>query len=88
MDIQSFDIARLVSVYPDRSGLQWFTKSWFNNSEVGEAAVEIELQQAIDFIRDRIDKDEWLERYFPEQMKVYHQAIEQTREQLLNQLNM
>ena len=29
-----------------------------------------------------------LEEYFPKQMEVYHHAIEQTREQLMNQLNM
>ena len=36
------------------------------------------------FINDNIDKDDWLEEYFPQQMEVYHKAIEQTREQLLN----
>jgi len=49
--------------------------------------VEIELQQAILFIHDRIEKDAWLEEYFPKQMEVYHQAIKQTREQILGQLN-
>jgi len=29
-----------------------------------------------------------LEEYFPKQMEVYHHAIEQTREQLMNQMNM
>ncbi len=29
------------------------------------------------------DRDKWLEEYYPKQMEVYHQAIEQTREQLL-----
>ena len=28
-----------------------------------------------------------LEEYFPMQMDVYHHAIEQTREQLMNQMN-
>lgn len=49
--------------------------------------MEIELQQAILFIHDRIEKYAWLEEYFPKQMEVYHQAIEQTREQILGQLN-
>ena len=62
-------------------------KAWFNNREEGECSVEIELQQAILFIHDRIEKDAWLEEYFPKQMEVYHQAIEQTREQILGQLN-
>ena len=87
IDIQSFDIPRLVSVYPDRAGVRWWTKAWFNNREEGECSVEIELQQAILFIHDRIEKDAWLEEYFPKQMEVYHQAIEQTREQVLGQLN-
>ena len=29
--MQSFDIPRLVSVYPDKSGIRWWTKAWFNN---------------------------------------------------------
>ena len=73
VDIQSFDIPRIVSVYPDRAGVRWWS------------SVEIERQQAILFIRDRIEKDEWLTEYFPKQMEVYHHAIEQTKEQLLNQ---
>lgn len=87
IDVQSFDIPRLVSVYPDRAGVRWWTKAWFNNREEGECSVETELQQAILFIHDRIEKDAWLEEYFPKQMEVYHQAIEQTREQILGQLN-
>ena len=86
-DIQSFDISRIVSVYPDRSGIRWWTKAWFNNSEKGEAAIEIDRQLAIKFINDNIEKDDWLEEYFPKQMEVYHHAIEQTREQILSQLN-
>ncbi|EFI72601.1 hypothetical protein SAMN05444375_11654 [Segatella baroniae B14] len=88
IDIQSFDIKRIVSVYPDRSGLRWWTKAWFNNSENGEDAIEIDRQIAIRFINDNIDKDEWLEEYFPKQMEVYHHAIEQTREQILSQMNL
>lgn len=88
IDIQSFDIPRLVSVYPDRSGIRWWTKAWFNNSEAGEAAIEIDRQLAIKFINENIEKDEWLEEYFPKQMEVYHNAIEQTREQILSQLNL
>ena len=87
IDIQSFDIPRLVSVYPDRAGVRWWTKAWFNNRDEGECSIEIERQQAIQFIQNRIDKDMWLEEYFPKQMEVYHHAIEQTKEQLLQQLN-
>ncbi len=87
IDIQTFDIPRLVSVYPDRAGVRWWTKAWFNNRDEGECSVEIERQQAIQFIQNRIDKDLWLEEYFPKQMEVYHHAIEQTKEQLLQQLN-
>ena len=63
--------------------MRWWTKAWFNNHEVGESSVEIERQQAIQFILDRIDKDDWLTEFFPKQMEVYRNAIEQTREQLL-----
>lgn len=33
-----------------------------------------------------IAKDAMLEKYFPKQMQIYHQAIEQTREQFLSSL--
>lgn len=85
--MQSFDIPRIVSVYPDRAGVRFWTKAWFNNREEGEASVEIEREQAIRFIQDRVEKDEWLEEYFPRQMEIYRNAIDQTREQLLNRMN-
>lgn len=88
IDIQSFDIPRAVTVYPDRAGIRWWTKAWFNNREEGEASVEIERTQAVDFIHDRIGKDAWLEAFFPKQMEVYRNAIEQTKEQLLKQVNL
>ena len=87
IDLQSFDIPRIVSVYQDRSGLRWWTKAWFNKNQVGESSVEIDIQTAIKFIQNQCDKDEWLEKFFPTQMQVYHRAIEQTREQLLSQVN-
>ena len=31
--------------YPDRAGVRWWTKAWFNNREEGEASVEIEREQ-------------------------------------------
>ncbi len=83
MDIQSFDIPRLVTVYPDKTGIRWWTKLWINRREAGEAAVEITRGLAISFMEGNIEKDAWLEEYYPEQMKVYRQAIEQTRQQLL-----
>ncbi|MCE9107411.1 hypothetical protein [Bacteroides pyogenes] len=87
IDVRSFDIQRLVTVYPDKSGIRWWTKAWFNGSEDGEAAVEIERECAIQFLLDRIDKERMLEEYYPKQMEVYHNAIEQTKENLLKQLN-
>lgn len=87
IDIQTFDIARMVAVYPDRDGIQWWIKAWFNNRHIGESAILISRMIAIDFIRNNEKgKDEWLEEYYPQQMQVYHQAIEQTKEQLINQL--
>lgn len=49
--------------------------------------MEIEREQAIRFIQDNIEKDAWLEMFFPRQMEIYHNAIEQTKEQLLKQIN-
>lgn len=87
IDVQHFDIPRIVSVYPDRAGVRWWTKAWFNNRDEGEPSVEITRQAAILFLHDRIDKDGWLEEHFPKQMEVYHRAIEQTREQLISMKN-
>jgi hypothetical protein len=77
----------LVTVYPDKAGIRWWCKAWFNNSEDGEPAVEIAMQQAIQFLLDRLHKDEMLQEYYPKQMEAYQNAIIQTKEQLLNQLN-
>ena len=79
MDIQSFDIPRIVSVYPDRAGVRWWTK--------GEPSVEIEERMAVQFIHCQVDKDAWLEEHYPKQMEIYHNAIEQTKEQILQQYN-
>ena len=83
-----FIIVGQVTLYFPRAGVRWWTKAWFNNREEGEASVEIEREQAIRFIHDNIEKDAWLEEFFPKQMEVYHNAIEQTKEQLLKQINM
>lgn len=85
IDIQSFDIQRWVSVYPDRDGIVWWTKAWFNGRKKGERAIEITRQLAIKFIHDDIEKDEWLEQFFPKQMAVLHAALAQTREQVIDQ---
>lgn len=82
-DMQSFDIQRIVSVYPDRDGIVWWTKAWFNGKQKGEKAIEITRQSAIDFINRNIIKDEWLEQFFPKQMQNLHAALEQTREQVI-----
>lgn len=82
-DMQSFDIQRVVSVYPNRDGIVWWTKAWFNGKKKGERAIEISRQSAIDFINRNIVKDEWLEQFFPKQMQNLHAALEQTREQVI-----
>ena len=38
IDIQSFDIQRLVSVYPDKDGINWWTKSLVQRQEAGRAS--------------------------------------------------
>ena len=60
--------------------------AWFNGKEEAEHSVEVERQSAIMFIHDQIEKDVMLETYYPKQMEAYHNAIEQTKEQLLKQL--
>lgn len=49
--------------------------------------MEINRQTAVGFIRDEIAKDAMLEKYYPKQMEACRHAIEQTREQLMKQLN-
>ena len=85
--MQSFDIPRQVSVYPDRAETRWWTKAWFNNQEEGENSIEITRLTAVRFRQNQIDKDTMLEEYFPKQMEIYRNAIEQTRVQLLKQIN-
>ena len=81
--VRSFDVPRIASVYPDNAGIRWWTKAWFNNREHGEDVIEISREMAIKFIQGEIGKDAWLERYYPKQMSIYHNAIEMTRKQLL-----
>lgn len=83
IDIQSFDIPRKVSIYPDKDGIRWWTKAWFNNRKIGEAAVLISRMLAIKFINDEIEKNEWLQEFYPQQMEIYYSAIEQTKQALL-----
>ena len=41
---------------------------------------------AIQFINDEVLKDEWREKYFPKQMEIYHQALNQTKQQIMEQI--
>ena len=84
--MQSFDIQRMVSVYPDKDGIIWWTKAWFNGKKKGERAIEITRELAVKFINDNIEKDTWLEEFFPRQMEALHAALAQTREHVINQL--
>lgn len=83
IDIQTYDVQRTASVYFDRSGTRCWTKAWFNGREKGEKTIEITRQLAIKFINDEINMDDWLSRFYPKQMTVYHKAIAQARNQLL-----
>lgn len=86
INIQSFDIPREVSIYPDNYGIHWWTKAWFNRRKRGERAVAVTRPQAIAFIREEVTKDAWMERYFKTAMDIYHKALEQTREQIIANL--
>ena len=50
--------------------------------------MEIEERMAVQFIHCQVGKDAWLEEHYPKQMEIYHNAIEQTKEQLLKQVNL
>lgn len=83
VDVQSYDVSRIASVYFDSEGNRCWTKAWFCGREKGEPAIEISRKQAIAFINDQISKDSWLSRFFPKQMNAYYKSIEQTRQQLV-----
>lgn len=83
IDVQGYDVQRTASVYFDNQGIRCWTKAWFNGREKGEAAIEITRQLALKFLNDEISMDDWLGRFYPKQMSVYHKAIEQARNQLL-----
>lgn len=86
IDLHTYDIPRKVSVYPDKDGIQWWIKSWFNNRKVGEKAIQITRQIAIQFIQEDKTCDEWLDEYYPRQMDICRSATAQAREQLINML--
>ena len=81
--VESYDVCRVASVYPDNEGVRWWTKAWFGGREKGEPSVEISKKLAAAFINNQISKDSWLNRFFPKQMAAYYKAIDQTRNQLL-----
>lgn len=83
IQVESFDVPREATVYGSNAGNLWWTKAWFNNNEKGEKAVYISREQAILFNNRRVDKDNWLSRYFPAQMANYKNAMFNTRRQLL-----
>ena len=87
IEVESYDIKHEAYVYFDTSGRRCWTKAWFNGKEEGEPSVEIEERMAVQFIHRQVDKDEWLEEHYPKQMEIYHNAIEQTKEQILRQYN-
>ena len=74
VDVKSFDVGRIASVYFDSEGNRCWTKAWFNGREKGEPAIEITRKLAIAFISDQISKDSWLTRFWPKQMSVYHKS--------------
>ena len=79
IDVQSFDIPRLVTVYPDKAGMRWWTKAWFNNREEGEASVEISRQVAAKSIQDPNYKDKMRGEIFPQPTGEFHQAPNKTK---------
>lgn len=81
---ESYDISRIASVYGNTTGSRWWTKAWFNGNERGEPSIEIPRHLAIDFIHDRIGKDAWLARFYPNQMSAYANALAKTRQILMS----
>ncbi|MCC8119000.1 MAG: hypothetical protein LIP09_09705 [Bacteroidales bacterium] len=86
---------RKVTVYSNNVGTRFWTKAWFSGSEKGCPSVEIEpynpelaLMRAYEFYMGLVDKDEWLEEFYPEHMQIYYQSIkEQINKQLQQNIN-
>ena len=83
INVQSYDVKRVASVYADNQGNRWWTKAYFYGRERGESSIEISKAQACQFIHEEVGLDEWLSRFYPKQMKAYYEAISHTRRQLL-----
>lgn len=83
IDVQSYDVKHVASVYFNRDGTKAWTKCWFNDNEQGEPAVPIPLKMAIKYTNNQISKDDWLTLFYPKLMNQYQNAIEKTRLQLL-----
>lgn len=81
--IENYDIKRFTTIYADNSGTRWWTKAWFNDNEKGESSVEISRNLAIAFLNDKMNRDEWLSRFFPKQMSAIVKSIETTKNQLM-----
>lgn len=81
--VENYDVKRIASVYPDRSGNRWWTKAYFNGREKGEQSIEINKKLAEKFINNEVTRDDWLKSFYPKQMSVCQNSIQKTREQLL-----
>ena len=81
-DIRSYDIKRVASIYFDTSGSRVWTKAWFNGSEKGENAIEINRDMAIKFNKNEISRDVWLSRFFPKQMQNVRKAVSEAKMQV------
>lgn len=79
-----YDVQRKASLYFNTEGNRCWTKAWFNGREKGEPAIEVSRSLAISFINNTFSRDQWLEQFFPKQMKICHNAVEKTRQQLLS----
>jgi len=72
-----------VFIFPSKDGEYWWTNARFNNSEKKEPALSISKEDAVLFLQDEGDgkKDPFMEKYFPNQMRMYHEAIATARKQ-------
>lgn len=83
IEAEAYDVKRIASLYFDSEGKKSWTKAWFNNREKGEPAIEVPRRLAVSFVNDTLSRDQWLSQFFPKQMQICKNAVEQTRHQLL-----
>ena len=70
IEMERFEIGRGVRVYGEGGGVGWWRKGWLNKGEEGEGWVEIEGEEGIGLIEEKMEKDVWVEEFYGKEMEI------------------